>query len=501
LALAVTRPDNCGIGGRVALLIRFSNGRSAYIDGGARAPLAATQTTIGSTPGGIDVEGRGHRIVAVPGTVAGLEVAHERYGKLPWAQLVAPAETLARDGFALGSRLAQNLASASAKIAAFGPAAEIFLYNGQPYQAGGLLRQNDLAATLGRIAARGANGLYRGETAELIAAEMAKPAAYPGDDGLITLRDLRRYRAVERVPLAETYRGHRITTAPAPAAGMLVIEILNILRGFPIGAFGSSSTDALHLFGEASTIAHADAVFVVDPDFVDSPAETIISRSYANARRAEISRDEARTYEPGFDPGVEGGAPASGHTTHLSIIDRTGTAVAVTCTLGGGFGSGVVAEGTGILLNNSLRSFGPAGRIDQLVPGAIAPSAIAPTIVTKRGVPVLVAGAAGDAAIYLAVSEVISNVADFDMDLAHAVDAERFHAYQDELGPYFEVEGDRIAADVLAALQGRGHQLDVDWGEYSPVMGILNAAGVDPHTGERIATSDPRDPDGTARGQ
>jgi len=500
-ALSVTRPDVCGIGGRVAMLVRRAAGSYTFVDGGTRAPLSATPTSIGSTPGGIDLQGRGHRIVGVPGTVAGLETAQRRLGHADWPDLVQPAERLARGGFVVGPTLAQTLASSVTRLGAFGPASEIFLVSDRPYAAGETLVQLDLAQTLARIEAHGSDGFYRGRTAELIANEMAKPPAYPGDEGMITLQDLSRYRAPERKPLETTYRGYRVTSAPSPEAGQLVVETLNILRGFDLGSLGPSTADALHIFSEATKIADADSVYVADPDFVALPTAVLTSPGYAARRRGEISLAEARTYEPGLDPPVNIARASGGHTTHASVIDREGNAVAVTCTLGSAFGSGVVAAGTGVVFNNSLRGFGPAGDITELKPGAMPPSAIVPTIVERLGVPTLVLGAAGDAAIDRAVPEVISNVVDFGMDIAHAVDAERLHAYQDELGPYFEVEGARFAPGVLDELERRGHQFDFDWGEYSRVLAVLNAAGVEPRSRDRLGSADPRDVEATARGE
>lgn len=511
-ALAVTLPGQCGIGGGVRILYRSANGATSVIDGGAKAPAATTPTTIGSAPGGIDTAsgGYGHRVVAVPGAVAGLGRALESAGTIKLPRATAPAELLARDGFAVGPGLAQQIAYTAEKLAKFPAAARIFLRpDGSPRPEGSLLVQGDLADTLKAIADDGPSAFYEGSVADELAAEFAKPPAYPGDESILTAADLANYEPAERQAIAGTYRGANVVTVPPPMSGAAVLETLNIVGGFPLAQFGQSSADSFHVRAEAQKIAEVDSDSVVtDPAFANVPTSTLISPAYANQRRSQISMANAGVYTSGIVPAA--GHRSASHTTSVSAIDVEGNAAVITCTNSSWFGSAVVAAGTGVLLNNSMTVFFPAGHPDQAEPNKFTATAIAPTIVVSGGRPLLALGAGGSSAIYRSIPEVISNVLDFGLDLAHAVDAERFHGYQDDKGPYAYAEDARIDSKVMATLKQRGHKLVKLLAPNRPRqleyacctdMGFLHAAGIDPLTGERLGVADPRAPGALALGQ
>ena len=504
-ALGVVQPAECGLGGGVRVLYRPAKGETIVVDGGGRAPAAATPTTIGSTPGGIDAEGLGHRVVGVPGEVAGLAEALRTHGTITLAEAVAPAERLAREGFAMTGDLFGQVAFGGGQelLSRFPEAASIYLHpDGSPYTPGEVLQQPDLAWTFRQIAAHGAAAFYTGEVASRIAAEMAKPPGAPGDEAILTASDLARYAPVRRAPLRSNYRGATILTVPPPMAGVSVIEMLNLLEGFKLSRMGAGSAEALHVWAEVQKIADADIDAVLtDPAFYPVPTDRLTSQGFANQRRRLIDPATAQTYEPGVTSGHGHGHGRNrddatiGHTAHVSAIDSAGNAAAVTCTLGGAWGSGIVVEDTGVLLGNGLRSPDPAGHPDQIEGDKMRATAIAPTIVVKGNVPVLVLGAGGNAAIYRDVVGIISNVLDFGMDIGHAVDAERYHAYQDEAGPYVFAEDARIAPDVLEDLDDRGHVIAWAFGEYAccpPLLGIAAAAGIDRRTGERVGAGDVR---------
>jgi gamma-glutamyltranspeptidase/glutathione hydrolase len=505
-ALGVVQPGQCGLGGGVRVLYREANGRTLVFDGGAKTPAAATPTTIGISPGGIDSgpEGIGHRVVAVPGTVAGLAEALRTAGTISLADAVADAERLAREGFPMTGDVLGQIAfgGGQEKLARFPASASIFLHpGGSPYAPGERFVQSDLAWTLRRIAGYGADDFYRGEIARRIAAEMAEPPLAPGDEAIMTAQDLANYSPVRREPLRANYRGATVETVPPPMAGTDVIETLNLLQGFRLAPMGAGSADALHVWAEAQKIAEADTDPLTDPAFYPVPVDRLISPAFANERRKLIDLAVAKAY----DPGVSIGRPRTpltsrhdrivSHTTHVSAIDRAGNAAAITCTLNALFGSGVVAESTGVLLNNGMRNGSPPGTPNQVEGNKFLATSVAPTIVVKDNLPILVLGAGGSAAIYRDVPEIISDVLDFGMDLGHAVDAERYHAYQDEDGPYVIAEQDRIPTDVLAELGRRGQVLAGGLGEYAccpPLLGIAAAAGIDPRSHERVGASDPR---------
>jgi gamma-glutamyltranspeptidase/glutathione hydrolase len=331
---------------------------------------------------------------------------------------------------------------------------------------------------------------------------MAAPRPATGDPGQLTLADFARYRPVWRDPIAGTYRGRLVLGVPPPTSGGVAIqEMLNILEGFDLKGAGQSSALADHLIAEAEKIAFADrGAYIGDPAFVRMPVAGLISKAYAALRRPEINTDRVNTYAPGGFPSAAAAARVSagadtnpkGSTTHVSVIDRAGNAVALTCTIEQEFGSAVMAPGTSFLLNNELTDFGDPGTANQPAPGKRPRSSMSPEMVVQGGQPVLVAGGAGGARIIMGVLLQVVNTVDFGLDLAHSVDAERL----DDLGTAnLNIEDARVDPAQLTALQARGHRL-VREGEYGPRPRV-QLAGIDRSTGRRVAVSDSRSDQGS----
>ncbi|MEA2321541.1 MAG: gamma-glutamyltranspeptidase / glutathione hydrolase, partial [Solirubrobacteraceae bacterium] len=379
--------------------------------------------------------------------------------------------------------------------------AAVFLRDGRPPAAGSTFRQPELAATFRRLMRGGADAFYRGTIAQRIVRDMQAPRPATGDPGQLSLADFAAYRPVWRERIAGTYRGRVVFGFPPPTSGGVAIqEMLNILEGFDLKASGQSSALTDHLIAEAEKVAFADrGAYVGDPAFVSNPVAQLTSKAYAAQRRVEINPNRVNTYRPGAlttaaaarvaDPGERN---PRGSTTHVSIVDRRGNAVALTCTIEQEFGSAVMAPGTGFLLNNELTDFGDPGSANQPAPGKRPRSSMSPTIVVHDDHPVLVAGGAGGARIIMGTLLQIVNTVDFGLGLAQAVDAERL----DNLGgTALNIEDARVDPAQLAALQARGHRL-VREGEYGPRPRV-QLAGIDPENRERIAVSDSRSDQGS----
>jgi gamma-glutamyltranspeptidase/glutathione hydrolase len=489
-ALNVARPQSCGIGGGGFMTYRPAHGPPAALDFREMAPAAYTPTTL--TGPGLYRTFTGHLPVGLPGVLAGMDAALHRYGTISLRHALQPAIEMARRGIVVTPALSQSMATNAARLKLFPAAAAQFLVNGKdPYPAGAILRQPDLARTLSLIARRGPDAFYRGPIARLIAADMANAAAHPipGDSAALTYDDLGRYQAKWRAPILGTYRGRTVIGSPPPTSGGVAIqEMLNILEGFDLHGDGMSTALSLHLIAEAQQEAWADrGAYLGDPDFVHVPVGTLISKEYAAQRRAEIDPDHAKTFAPGLGPPE----PPQTSTTDIAVIDRWGNAVSLTCTIEQEFGSAVVAPGTGFLLNNELTDFGAAGTANQAQAFKRPRSSISPEIVVQDGVPVLVDGGAGGARIIMGALLPIIDTVDYGLDIAHAVDAERIEASSEPL----IVEGARMPAATLAGLQARGHTI-TNVGEYD-IRPRVQAAGIDPQTGTRIGVSDSRTEDGT----
>ncbi|MFB3828712.1 MAG: gamma-glutamyltransferase [Bryobacteraceae bacterium] len=446
-ALAVTHPSAGNIGGGGFLLARFADGRTTFIDFRERAPKAATRNMY------LDAAGKatrdsvvGYRAAGVPGTVAGLEYAHRKYGRRPWAQLVRPAVELAARGFPLTYRAAQSLAG-SKTLARFSESRRIF-------QGGGAtLVQPDLARTLKRIAREGSRDFYRGETARRLAEDMRR------NGGLITLEDLQDYKPVERRPLEGGYRGCGIVTAPPPSSGGAgILQMLGVLEGSGYEKSGAGSAAALHVMAEAMRRYFADrAAYMGDPDFVNVPVTKLLDKAYVAKLRAGIG--ERATPSAQIRESTE--------TTHYSIVDSEGNAVAVTYTLNGGYGSGVTATGLGFLLNNEMDDFAAKpgspnyyglvqGEANAIAPGKRPLSSMTPTIVTRGGKLYMVIGSPGGPTIINTVLQTLVNVIDFGMNIQEATDFPRIHHQwlPDEL----RMERG-FSPDTVALLENRGHKI------------------------------------------
>ena len=466
-ALAVTLPRAGNIGGGGFMLIhRADLDRTIAIDYRESAPAATTKDVFLDANGEADpFKSRYSGLaIGVPGTVAGLELAWRKYGsgKFSFADLIAPAIALARQGLIVDDDVADSLPLAAKALASHPSSARIFLRpDGSAKQAGDPIALDDLAATLETIAAHGAAGFYAGPVAEKIV------AAVRAAGGRMTTQDLADYRAVERKPVSGTYRGYTIVSMPPPSSGGAhIIEILNILEGFPIAAQGLNSAASLHEIAEAEKLAYADrAAYLGDPDFVKIPLAGLTSKAYAAHLRALISPDRAR---PAADirPG-EPQAYESDQTTHFSIVDERGNAVANTYTLNLPYGSGLVADGTGVMLNDELDDFaakpGAANVYGLLGGDANAPgsmrrplSSMSSTFVLKDGRLVMATGSPGGSTIISTVLQIILNVIDHGLNVAEAENAPRAH---DQLWPD-ELRIERgMSPDTVRLLEAMGHKV------------------------------------------
>ena len=465
-ALAVVYPAAGNLGGGGFMTLQLADGRKTFLDFREKAPLAATSNMFLDAAGNV-IRGattRGHLAVAVPGTVSGLEAALAKYGTMQRAELIAPAIRFAEQGFVLEQGDADMFATATEAFKVDPATATIFLKaGGRPYVAGDRLVQKDLAATLRQIAEAGAAGFYKGPVASAIVASSS------AGKGLVTQADLDQYTTRELAPIECDYRGYRIVSAPPPSSGGIVLcEILNVLEGYPLKEWGFRSAQGVHVQIEAMRHAYLDRNTTLgDPDFVRNPVERLLDKGYAARIRAAIDPQRAAISKD-LKPGV---SPHEGsNTTHYSIVDGRGNAVAVTYTLNDWFGAKVTAGGTGVLLNNEMDDFtaklGVAnvyglvqGEANAIAPGKRPLSSMSPTIVTKGGNPVMVVGTPGGSRIITAVLHTILNVVDYGMNVQEAVDAPRFH--QQWLPDVTNVETFAISPDTRKILTDMGHNLGV----------------------------------------
>lgn len=501
-ALGVARPQSCGLGGGGFLVYRGADGETAALDFRETAPAAVTPETFAGQ--GLYKTFTGHTTVGVPGTVAGMQAALERYGTIGLADAIAPAERIAREGFEVPKSLSEEMGNHVSRLRLYPQTAAQFLVGGEdPYPEGSLLIQPDLADTLSLISKEGSDAFYKGDIADRIVEEMSNESGYEGDEGLMTRDDLSSYQAVWRKPLAGDYRGREVLAMPPPTSGgIAMIEMLNILEGFDLVSEGQSSGNELHLLAEAQKLAFADRnEYVADPNFVDVPAAELINKDYAKSRRGEIDPEKAASYKPGNlqEAGEASGEDENteGSTTHVSVIDATGNAVALTCTIEQTFGSAVVAEGAGFLLNNELTDFTAPGTVNEPEPGKRPRSSISPTIVVEDGEPILVVGGAGGAQIIMGTLFAVVNTVDFGLDPAAAIDAERI---DEQSGMSMTIEQGRVLPQAQAELIARGHEFQRREGEYAELPRV-QAAGIDPETGERLAATDPRSGESASVGQ
>ena len=490
--LGVARPQSCGIGGGGFMVYRDHDGSVATLDFRETAPAAIKSDTF--TGPGLYQTFTGHTTVGVPGVVAGMDAALNRYGTISLREAIAPAARLAQHGVTVLPSLADSIAANAARAKLFPATAAIYLHpDGTPLTAGETLRLKDLAWSLRRIMNRGASAFYEGKIAKEIVADMEAPKL-EGEQGLMTLDDLNAYRAKWRTPLIGSYRGREIDAMPPPTSGgTAIIEMLNILEGFDLAGAGMSSAQAVHDIADAQRIAWADRnAYLADPDFERIPPQ-LTDKDYAVARRADIPADHTTSYSPGVFPAANGAdLNPNGSTTHIDVIDSQGNAVSLTCTIEQEFGSAVVAPHTGFLLNNELTDFSAPGTANEPEPGKRPRSSMSPTIVVQAGVPVLATGGAGGSRIIMGALETILDTIDFGQDLPHAVDAERF---DDQGSATLEIEDARFDPAVLSALEGMGYTLNRK-GEYN-IRPRVQLAGIDPRTGLRTAVSDSRSDQGS----
>ncbi|WP_025660866.1 gamma-glutamyltransferase [Rhizobium sp. IBUN] len=510
-ALAVVYPTAGNIGGGGFMTIRLKDGKTTFLDFRERAPLAATKTMYLDAKGDIVPRASldGYLAVGVPGSVMGFETAREKYGTKSRQDLLAPAIRYAKEGFTLEQGDVANISGSAKRLAKDEAAAKIFLKaEGKPYAAGEKLVQPDLAAVLSSIADKGPDAFYKGMPADAITkASQAK-------GGILAKEDFEQYAVRELKPVECSYRGYDIISSPPPSSGGVIIcEILNVLEDYPLSFLGYGSAETVHLMVEAMRHAYVDRNAALgDPDFVENPMSTLLDKSYAKAIRAKIDPYKSST-SADLKPL---GAKESVETTHYSIIDDEGNAVAVTYTLNGSFGAGVVAPGTGILLNNEMDDFTSKPGVPNLyglVQGeanAIAPkktplSSMSPTIVTKDGKPFMVIGSPGGSRIITITLEAILNVIDFGMDISQAVNAPRIHHQWQPDKIYLEPY--TLSPDTIRALIAMGHTLDdgsgpPQWGQAAGVLvGGKSLADIEKGGGARYnGAMDSRASEGSAGG-
>ncbi|MGF2688555.1 gamma-glutamyltransferase [Marinobacter sp. DUT-3] len=477
-ALAVTQPRSGNIGGGGFMLIAKGDGSEPEaIDYREKAPAGASETMFQDESGDVvrDRSRFTHLAAGVPGTVAGLALALERHGTISLKQALAPAIKLAREGFIVPRRFTEGLEQARERLQRW-PATRSTFYkeDGSAWQPGERFRQPALADTLQRIADDGVKGFYEGVTAELIADEMARHG------GLITREDLKNYRPEIRTPVHGTYRGYDIySMSPPSSGGTHIVQILNILEGFPMADYGHNSADAIHHMAEAMKLAYADrARYLGDTDYVDVPLKGLTSKGYAEELRKNMDPEKAR---PASD--INPGQPAaweSPETTHFSVVDQWGNAVSNTYTINFSYGSGITVEGAGFLLNNEMDDFSAkpgvpnaygliGGEANKVEPGKRMLSSMSPTIVKKDGKNVLVTGSPGGSRIITTTLQVILNVIDHDMNIQTAVSAPRIH--HQWLPDEIRVE-QGVSPDTIRLLEERGHKV-VDGSAMGAIQSIM----------------------------
>jgi gamma-glutamyltranspeptidase/glutathione hydrolase len=503
-ALAVTFPEAGNIGGGGFMLLRRADGTSTMVDFREKAPSKASRTMYLDSSGNVIPKKSEYGALAagVPGSVAGLLYALEKYGTMKRQAVMARAITLAERGIPLSERLAEGLKSTLHEFSGFSSSLKTFSKNGEEYKEGEAFVQPDLAATLKAISKEGRDGFYKGTVAEKIVSEMARSG------GIISKEDLERYHVVERAPLRGTYRGHDIITASPPSAGgVVLLQMLNMLERFDLKSKGHNSSQTVHLFSAAAQRAYADrAEYLGDPDFAKVPVDWLISKNYAWARGGGIDSTEGVPSSV-IRAGVPSEADKAGErheTTHFCVADKFGNVVAVTTTLNGLYGCKVVVDGAGFLLNNEMDDFAIKPGVPNmfgLIGGdanAIAPnkrmlSSMTPTIITKEGKPFLTLGGRGGSRITTAVANIILNVIDFGMNVQDAVEMPRIH-YQ-WLPDKIFYESHSLSHDAMENLRRMGYALE----HTSFHNARAHALMFDQGAGLMLGGADPRE-DGVAIG-
>ncbi len=479
-ALAVTHPSAGNIGGGGFMLVRLASGQTEFLDFRECAPQKASRDMYIGPDGKATRDSIfGWRSSGVPGSVAGFELAAKKFGSKPWADLVAPAMRLARDGFPVSPTLAKSLESEKS-LAENPESKRIFLRDGNPYKPGDTIRQPELAGTLERIATGGSKGFYGGETAEKLAAAMT------AHGGLITEADLKNYKVQERKPLTGEYKGFEIITAPPSSAGGIgLLQIVGMLKGTSYDSDGADSPKAVHYEAEAMRRFYADrSEYLGDSDFYNVPVRALLDPAYLARRSRSIDPEHASPSEL-VEPGLPKTAAAhafpyeSTKTTHYNVVDEKGNAVAVTYTLNNSYGNGITAPGLGFLLNDEMDDFAAqpgvpnmfgmvGGEANAIEPGKRPLSSMTPTIITRDGKFVMAVGAPGGSRITTGVTEVILDVLDFQMNPQDAVDLLRFH---EQWRPDFLYLQRGFPPQTVEALQKMGYQT-------KPVDGVARVEAI-----------------------
>ncbi|MES2624570.1 MAG: gamma-glutamyltransferase [Pseudomonadota bacterium] len=496
-ALAVAYPSAGNLGGGGFMLVSLASGEVYAQDNREKAPAAAHRDMFLDAQGNADrnLSVSSLKAVGTPGSVAGLLNALERFGTMTRQEVMAPAIELAEKGFTLNEDLAQQFQDNMESFRQYPASLSKFSKNGEPYQAGDLWVQADLAQTLKLISEQGRDGFYKGRTAELIVAEMQR------NNGLITMEDLAAYEPVWRDPVHGTYRGYDVWSMPAPSSGgVLLVQMLNMLEPYNLTEMGWGTTPTAHLMIEAQRRAYADrAEFLGDPDFVDVPAAMLTSKEYARTRFADFdplkSSDSANI-------GAGSWPEESPQTTHFSVVDNMGNTVSMTTTLNRTYGNRIVVPETGILLNNEMddfsskpnvpNSYGLIGRdANAIAPNKRMLSSMAPTIVTHEGKPVLIAGSAGGSLIINVVLQIVVNVIDHGMNAEEAVASPRIH--HQWLPDIVRYETGALSEATAAELTAMGHK-----GLTGAGFGLGNANSIRIGDGGIEGMSDPREDGGVA---
>jgi gamma-glutamyltranspeptidase/glutathione hydrolase len=518
-ALAVVHPPAGNIGGGGFMLIRMADGTTHFLDYREKAPAAATRDMYLDSQGNV-IRGAseyGYKAIGVPGSVAGLAYAEKKFGKLTLKQVMAPAIKLARDGYALSWEEARDFHDSH--LSKFPESRRVFQRNGDYYKPGEVFRQPDLARTLERISSD-PDDFYHGALARELAAAIEKGG------GLITTEDLAHYEIKEREPVRGTYRGYEVISAPPPSSGgTVLVESLNILEGYDLAKLENRSAQSIHFTVEAFRRAFFDrAEFLGDPDFSKIPVAQLLDKKYAAAWRETIDPERASASKelkrPAIFSQLEQYARAhppvirpreSNHTTHYSVVDAEGNAVAVTTTINDWFGSRVTADGLGFLLNDEMDDFSSKpgvpnadgliqGAANEIGPGKRPLSSMSPTIVVRNGKTVLVLGSPGSSKIITTVANVLMGVVDYGMNIQEAVNAPRFH--NQWIPDVVNVER-WFSPDTLNILAKMGYKVQIglhDGEQMSPYWSDAECIAVDEKTGERLGATDGRNRRGKAMG-
>jgi gamma-glutamyltranspeptidase/glutathione hydrolase len=487
LTLNVVEPNASGLGGGGFMVIRFAKtGDVVVIDYREKAPSSATRDMYASDQAKKELWTQlGGKAIGVPGTLKGLEMALQMYGTFTFADVAAPAIRLAEEGFEVSSELSGIIKDNYEKLAKYNDPDKVpYFSDGLPLEAGDILRNPELAATFRLIAEKGSDALYRGPVGEAIVAAVNKSG------GSMTMQDLADYNAVMRTPVKGTYRGLEIISMPPPSSGGThLIEILNVMENYDVKALGHNTPAYMHTLAEVLKLVFADrAAYMADADFVKVPMAGLTSKEYAKTLFDQIAPDKAlKELKPGEPQNFEHES-----TTHLTVIDEEGNIVSLTQTINYFFASGVMAEGTGLLLNNEMDDFSTnPNSVSAPEPGKRPLSSMSPTIILKDGKPFMALGTPGATRIFPSMAQIIMNVVDFGMGLDEAIEAPRMFCSSSAGKPGTLFVESRIPVEVREALTALGHTVSVR-GDYDSYFGGAQAILLDQSSGTIYGAADSR---------